>query len=417
VELIRYLYILLIIIISGRELKSQPAPAVDENIHSLITFGGNAVTSWGDDDFCQIFFFVVPYSQTSPVYLRVFDPDTGGDLDEVKGGFNTVVNFSIYGGTGCWSDTAAQSIHPGGNFKSGYLMTERNFGTDPKFDKKWHTFGPLSPFDGEKAEKLGGHVFKIIAQGISGDDDNIYKYFLSTNPDENIPVEGGNLFTCKYHFRLPDNQKEVCHIYPFADDKTISVQISNFDWDNDGIIRVFSVAKNGINCEVSGEDNWISKTLPIVEEEKNSSIEIQFIKNQNETIRNFKGIILLLLPISLPVINADPQDYNFRSFSSSEGLAAPYVYSTIQESQGYLWIGTADGLSKYNVFTFKTFTIPDSVADNFITSAIDDGSCLWFGHRNGRITWFDGKKFKPVNYNGRQLSSITHFAKSPDGRI
>ena len=115
-------------------------------------------------------------------------------------------------------------------------------------------------------------------------------------------MEGGNLFTYKYHFRLPDNQKEVCQIYPFADDKTISVQISNFDWDNDGIIRVFSVAKNGINCEVSGEDNWISKTLPVVEEEKNSSIEIQFIKNQNETIRNNNVVVAVRnqYGISLP---------------------------------------------------------------------------------------------------------------------
>ena len=82
-----------------------------------------------------------------------------------------------------------------------------------------------------------------------------------------------------------------------------------------------------------------------------------------------------------------------------------------------MWVGTADGLSKYNGFTFDTFTTRDSLSDNFITSVIDDGNCLWFGHRNGGITWFDGKKFKPVNYNGRQLSSITHFAKSPDGRI
>ena len=134
-------------------------------------------------------------------------------------------------------------------------------------------------------------------------------------------------------------------------------------------------------------------------------------------ISNFKGIILLLLTLSLPVINADSQDYNFRSYSSSEGLAAPYVYSIIQDSKGYLWVGTADGLSKYNGFTFDTFTTRDSLSDNFITSVIDDGNCLWFGHRNGGITWFDGKKFKPVNYNGRQLSSITHFAKSPDGRI
>ena len=140
-------------------------------------------------------------------------------------------------------------------------------------------------------------------------------------------------------------------------------------------------------------------------------------KDQIAIRRNHKGIILLFITFTLPVICANSQDYNFRSLSSSEGLAAPYVYSIIQDTKGYLWIGTADGLSLYNGFEFKTFTTLDSLADNFITSAIDDGSCLWFGHRNGRITWFDGEKFHPVNYNGRQLSSITHFSKNPDGHI
>ena len=60
---------------------------------------------------------------------------------------------------------------------------------------------------GKYVEKLGGRVFKIIAQGISGDDGNLYRYFLSTSPLENIAIEGGNLFTYKYHFRLSDNQK------------------------------------------------------------------------------------------------------------------------------------------------------------------------------------------------------------------
>ena len=57
---------------------SQSAPAVDENIQYLVTFGNGAVTSWGDDDFRQIFFCVIPSSQTNPVYIRVYDPDTGG---------------------------------------------------------------------------------------------------------------------------------------------------------------------------------------------------------------------------------------------------------------------------------------------------------------------------------------------------
>lgn len=275
---------------------------MDENIPYLVTFGGDASTAWGDDDFCQIFFCVIPLSQIDPVYIRVYDPDTGGELDENKGEFNTIVNFSVYAGKGCWSDTAAQSIHPAGNYKSGYLLSSKSFGADVKYDKKWYAFGPFNPLEGENVEKLGGRVFKIIARGVSGDDGNIYKYFLSTSPSENTAIEGGNFFTYKYHFRLSDNQKHVCQIYPFVDDKTISIEISNFDWDNDGIIRIFSVAKNGILCDVSGEDHWTVIKFPIVAEEKNSTVEIQFIKNQSLQVRNNNVVVAVRnqYGISLP---------------------------------------------------------------------------------------------------------------------
>jgi hypothetical protein len=281
----------LLLLISVKPVSSQSVPASDENIPYLMTFGGDALTSWGDDDFIQIFFCSLPSSQTAPVYIRVYDPDTGGELDEIKGEFNSVVSFSVYAGIGCWSDTSAQSIHPQGNFASGYLVGTKSFGVDPKYDKKWYTFGPINPSEGEYVEKLGGRIIKIIARGISGDDGNIYRYFLSTDPGGNVPVEGGNFFTYKYHFRQSDDQKHVCQIYPYVDDKTISIEVSNFDWDNDGVIRIFSVAKNGLLCEASGEDNWIVRTFPIVEEEKNSTVEIQFIKNQTVQVKNNNMVV------------------------------------------------------------------------------------------------------------------------------
>ncbi|MBN1791177.1 MAG: hypothetical protein JW830_11810 [Bacteroidales bacterium] len=298
----KYLWIILNILITAHQVFSQAAPAVDENIPYLMTFGGNSSTSWGDDDFCQIFFCVIPSSQKDPVYIRVYDPDTGGELDELKGDFNTTINYSVYGGKSCWSDTSAQSIHPTGNYKSGILLSSRSFGTDLKFDKKWYSFGPFNPSEGEYAEKLGGRVFKIIARGISGDDGNIYKYFLSTSATENVPVEGGNFFTYKYHFRLSDNQNHVCQIYPYVDDKTISIEISNFDWDNDELIRIFSVAKNGLLCDVSGENDWKVKQFPIVSAEKNSSIEIQFTKNQKTQVKNNNVVVAVRnqYGISLP---------------------------------------------------------------------------------------------------------------------
>jgi len=285
------IHIILFLLLTATDIFSQSAPTVDENIPFLMTFGGNGETSWGDNNFCQIFYCRIPSSQVDPVYIRVYDPDTGGALDEAKGEFNTIVNFSVYGGEGCWLDTIPLVISKTGNYKNGYLFSSKSFGVDPKYDKNWYSFGPFNPSEGENVRKLGGRIFKIIAQGISGDDGNLFKYFLSSSPVENIAVEGGNFFTYEYHLRLSDDQNQVSQIYPFADERTISIQVSNFDWDNDGIIRIFSVAKNGLLCDVSGDNNWITREFPIVAEEKNTTLEIQFIKNKTVQIKNNNVVV------------------------------------------------------------------------------------------------------------------------------
>jgi hypothetical protein len=270
----------------SRVVMAQSAPAIDENIPYLVTFGKNSDTSWGDDDFCQIFFCLVPKTRVEPIYIRILDPDTGGEIDEAKGDFNTKINFSVYGGKHCWSEEEAQGVDPTGNYKSGILLASKNFGNESLYDNKWFTFGPFNPYEGEYVEKFGGRILKIIAEGISGDDGNLYRYFLSTSPAENKEVEGGNIFTYEYTFRLANDINHISQIYPYIDDKTISIKISNFDWDDDGEIKIISVAKNGIQCEISGEDNWIRKQFPVVEEEKNTSMEIQFIKNKSTLVKN-----------------------------------------------------------------------------------------------------------------------------------
>jgi len=287
----KYIWLLLFVAITEFSAFSQQVPANDENIPYLVTFGANAITAWGDDDFYQIFFCVVPVSQTGPVYLRVYDPDTGGNLDELKGKFNTITKFSIYGGKDCWSEAANENIKQNGKNTKGYLLASKSFGSESTYNNNWYTFGPINPFEGELVEKLGGRVFKITAQGVSGDDGNLYRYFLSTSATENRPVAGGNFFTYKYHFRLSDDQKHISQIYPFVDDKTISIEVSNFDWDNDGSIRIFSNSKNGTACKISGQNNWVVEKFPIVAAEKNSTIELQFVKNPSLKITNNNVVV------------------------------------------------------------------------------------------------------------------------------
>ena len=44
---------------------------------------------------------------------------------------------------------------------------------------------------------------------------------------------------------------------------------------------------------MSGEDNWIVRDFPIVAEEKNSTVEIQFTKNQTVQVRNNNVVIIV----------------------------------------------------------------------------------------------------------------------------
>jgi len=272
---------------------SQSAPGEDENIPFLVTFGANSETSWGDDDFCQIFFFLVPKSYTDPFYIRVFDPDTGGELDEMKGDFNTTVRFTVFGSNGAWSDDDAKNVDPVGNYESGNMLASRTFTQSNRFDQEWYTFGPFHQKEGEYSEKLDGYVFKVIAKGVDGDDGNLYKYFMSTEQKENKAIEGGNVFTYEYTFRLSNNQNNVSQIYPYLDDKVISIKILNYDWDNDGFIRVVSVAKRGELIALSNEDEWKENNLPIKENERNTSMEIQFIKNNSQLIRNNNVVVIV----------------------------------------------------------------------------------------------------------------------------
>ncbi|HEY9122934.1 MAG TPA: hypothetical protein VIO15_01250 [Bacteroidales bacterium] len=288
----KHLFILLIASYLPITCFSQAAPADDENIASLITFGKNAETSWGDNDHVQIFFFLIPEKFKKPVYIRVFDPEASGDDDELNGVFDTETTFSVYGGKKCWSEEAAQSSNPtSGNYKSGNLKATKTFGNTSKYDKTWYTFGPFNPTEGEYVQKFGGNVLKVIAEGISGDDGNKYKFYLSTSPTDNVPIEGANAFAYDYCFRMWDDPKQVSHIYPYVDDKTISVKISNFDWDDDGFIRIVSVARKGQMEAVSGQDNWVTTEFKIIQEEKNTSLDIQMIKRKNAPVKNNNVVI------------------------------------------------------------------------------------------------------------------------------
>ena len=132
-------------------------------------------------------------------------------------------------------------------------------------------------------------------------------------------------------------------------------------------------------------------------------------------MRYWKGILIVFL--SFLASNASPQEYNFRNFGSEEGLSRPYVYSIIQDAQGYLWVGTDKGLSKYNGFTFDNLATNESLTGSLITCSIRDSLGLWFGNSTGGLSYYDGKNFRAFKLTDPDLSRLTHFSKNPDDHV
>jgi hypothetical protein len=201
------------------------------------------------------------------------------------------MEYAVYGGQGAYSNKDAQNPNPVGNYRSGNQLAKKEFEQSTTYDNKWYTFGPFNPTEGEYIKKFDGYVFKIIVQGKSGDDGNLYRFYLSTMRTVNKSIEGANAFAYEYSFRMHDDPNQVSHIYPYVDDRTISVKQSNFDWDSDGFIRIVSVSRKGSLVKVSGENNWVESEFKIMNEEKNSSLDIQFIKKKSPPVKNNNVVI------------------------------------------------------------------------------------------------------------------------------
>ncbi|WP_317899007.1 hypothetical protein [Aurantibacillus circumpalustris] len=274
------MFLLLGILVSTKQF-AQQVPSAQENIACLVTFGINGDHSWGDDDFSQTVFFSIPKNQTTPFYIRVFDPETFGDLDEISNGWDTKIKYSIYGGKDSYYDKDARGINPIGNYKSGILIESRIFGSEAATDGKWISFGPFNPQQGELVSEFDSYVFKIVIDGLKGDDGNGYKLFLSVKNDDNIAMEGGNAFAYEYSVRLLEAKNSISHVYPYADNLITGFKIKTFGFDNDGDIKLYSSVKNGRIINTSNNKEWSIDSQPIVEKEKSKCLDLQIVKSGN----------------------------------------------------------------------------------------------------------------------------------------
>lgn len=129
-------------------------------------------------------------------------------------------------------------------------------------------------------------------------------------------------------------------------------------------------------------------------------------------------LICLLIPFQLL---AQPSHYRFHRYDTRDGLASSTVNALAEDSYGFIWVGTADGLCRFDGYSFKVFRKSygheNGLNSNWITAllALDNGD-LWVGTEEG-LLYFDSRSEKFTQVHKELNIQPTYISKIlPDGK-
>src|SRR5678815_3595588 len=107
-------------------------------------------------------------------------------------------------------------------------------------------------------------------------------------------------------------------------------------------------------------------------------------------VRPVRNIFLFIIISFLLFQKANAQRFNFsfEQFTTDNGLSHESVISITKDVDGFLWIGTANGLNRFDGISFKIFRSEpnneQSIPANYIAGiTLDKKGYLWVATNNG----------------------------------
>ena len=135
----------------------------------------------------------------------------------------------------------------------------------------------------------------------------------------------------------------------------------------------------------------------------------------------FKQIIFIVSLFSCISLHAQLQ---LNKISGTEGLSQNTVRSIIQDSNGFIWVGTYNGINKYDGYSmvhYKFLNDVNSLSSNIIISLFEDkDGYIWAGTTNAGLNRIDPRTGKIEVYFDNPnapdyASEIDHIYQSSSG--
>ena len=146
--------------------------------------------------------------------------------------------------------------------------------------------------------------------------------------------------------------------------------------------------------------------------------------------RNFKKLItttLVGITVLTPINKlsyAQSKNLIFNNINIEQGISQSTIEAIFQDSEGYIWLGTNDGLNRYNGYEFKIYNYEEyqnSISHNGITDITEDKyGNIWVNTVSG-VNKINKKTEKISNYteiNGKiKEDSTTEIIVTKDNNI
>lgn len=125
-----------------------------------------------------------------------------------------------------------------------------------------------------------------------------------------------------------------------------------------------------------------------------------------------KAPLLLTLLYSSHVALARQPDLSFTNYSPEDGLSQLSCYALAQDANGFLWVGTQDGLNRYDGRQFKVYAQQNEIGKNLPSNAI---TALYFDSLNN-LLWTGTSRglclYDPLKDSITKFSDFFPFAKA-----
>ena len=129
-------------------------------------------------------------------------------------------------------------------------------------------------------------------------------------------------------------------------------------------------------------------------------------------------VFIISFIVSLLSLSTNGRSYYFRHYRIDNGLSSNTVMSCIQDRRGFIWLGTKEGLTRFDGFQFKIFLHSPSVSNcllnNFITALCEDGDgWIWVGTPEGICYYIpENDCFGTIESENSKIGEIVYDVKA-----